>query len=322
MTKRPIFTAEKEELDRYGDWLTALSPLLMMMVVNYGWTAVWTVLCAAVGYLGGMKLWHLVRVTSFHPVPALVCGVLVACCLPTQSPLWLSALAGLVGAVVSGIPPLMGRVVKRVAFVCPVYLPALVGYLTVRWAFADRFARVILPAMGVRADVVAGATPLVTMGADGVTTERLHWMFWGYESGSMGSGPALALFFGCAYLLLRRRVQPLPMAGMLLVVAGAFQWRWGTPAFGLLAGGTLLAAMLLGDGVLLRMERREKWIAGTVAGVIAGAVTVFYRMRWAVDGAAVGVLVACLLTTVAFLLYPVFWRLVRYLREKFAKSEN
>lgn len=311
------FSAEQEELNRSWDWLTALSPLLLMMVVNYRWTAVWTVLFAAIAYLGGMKLWHLIHVTSFHPAPALVCGVLVACCLPTGS-LWLSALAGLVGAAVSGLPVLLGRVIKKKPVACPVYLPALVGYLVVRWAFAARFARTILPAMGVRADAVAGATPLVTMGEAAVTPDRLRWMFWGYESGSMGSGPAVAVLLCCGYLLLRRRVRPIPTAAMLFLVA-VTSWIWqGTPAFGVLVGGSLLAAVLLGEGALIPVGWKGQLFSGAVAGIVA----VWCRLFYHTDGAAVGVVLSCVLTTAAYFFYPTFRRFVAFLREKFAKYKN
>ena len=318
MEKPRIFTADRAETECYWDWLTALSPLCLMMVVNYRWTVVWTVLCTALAYLVGMKLWQLARVTSFHPAPALLCGVLVAACLPTQMPIWLWALAGFTGAAVSGVPVLLGRAIKKKRVICPVYLPALAGYLTVRWAFAARFTRTILPAMGVRADVVAGATPLATIGDAAVTPERLRWMFWGYESGSMGSGPAVAILLGFAYLLLRRRVRPIPTAAMALVLAVGL-WPWcGSPAFGLLAGGGLLAAVLLGDGALISVG----WKGQLFCGVSAGLVAVVCRLGFAVDGAALGVLTACVFTAVGCFFYPAFRRFVRFLRQKFAKTEN
>lgn len=319
MGQTPMIAMDKQEADRAWDWLTALSPVVMMMVIHYRLSAVWTVLSAAVGCFAGLLLWRLARVMPCRPASALLCGVLVACCLPAQVPAWLCATAGLVGAAVAGIPALFNRFFKKPPLRCPVYLPALTGYLTVRWAFAPHFAGTTLAQAG--ADVVAGATPLAAMGT-AVSDERMQWMFWGFDLSSMGSGPALALFLGCAYLLLHRRVRPLPMAGMLLVVAGAFQWRWGLPAFGLLAGGTLLAAMLLGDGLLLRTGRKGKWIGGIAAGVLAGTVTVYCRMHWGVDGAAVGVLIACVAVSLLCLVYRGWRLLYGFLKGKFAKSEN
>ena len=308
------------ELDtaRSWDWLTALSPLLLMMVYNYGLPAVWAVLGAAAGYLAVSVLWRLIRVPGFHLAPALVCGTLVAACLPATAPAWVAMVAGAVGGCVAGIPYGVDWLAHKPLFSCPVYLPALTGYLSARWLFATHLVGATLPAMWTPPDAVAGATPLAAMAAGSVDAQRLHWMFWGFDVGSMGSAPMLAILLGGTYLVLRRRANVLSPLAMLAVVALAFQWRLRLPAYGLLSGGAVLAALLLGDGVFVRVG----WKGQLTAGLIGGGVTVFCRLRYGVDGAAVGVLIACVATTILLFVYRLLRPRVLLLVQKFTKSKN
>ena len=57
-------------------------------------------------------------------------------------------------------------------------------------------------------------------------------------------------------------------------------------------------------------------------GVVAGIVTVLCRVWWRMDGSALGVLAACLLTPLLRLLYHAVERLVRFLCQKFGKCKN
>lgn len=302
MSKTSDFIANKQEIDRAWDWLTALSPLALMMVVNYRYAAVWAVLCAAVGYLAVSALWSLAKSAVFHPAPALVCGVLVACCLPAAAPAWVALAAGAIGGVVGGIPALCNRWLKKRPLSCPVYLPALTGYLAVRYLFADRLAEHVLPRLFPAVDTVAGSTPLASIG-ESISQERLSRMFWGFDVGSMGNGPMLAILLGGAYLLLRRRVIPVAPLAMLATVAVVFYGCGISPAFGLLAGGTLLASLLLGEGVLVQV----RWKGQFCAGLLAGLTVAVCRLGWGADGAAVGVLLACVIVPLLRLAY-LRWR--------------
>lgn len=316
--KTPVpLSADGQNTARAWDWLTALSPMLLMMLVNYRWSAVLAVLTAAAGYLAVTVLWQWARLMPLHAAPALLCGVLAACCLPANAPTWLAACAGVAGGVVIGIPALINRFAGKDVLSCPVYFPALCGYLAVRYGFASYFTGFSLPVMWARADGVASATPLAALG-DPEGQESLSRLFWGLDAGSMGGGPVPALLLGFAYLLLRRRLHPLPAAGMLGAVA-LLSWRlWDSPLYALLGGGTLLAAMLVGDESFVHVG----WKGRLTRGVAAGVVTVLCRWRWHTDGAAVGVLTAALLTPILHVMYHGLCRLTRFLVRKFVKSEN
>ena len=340
-------SADGQNAARGWDWITALSPLLLMMVVNYRWAAVWAVLTAAAGYAAVVVCGQWLRLTSCRVAPALLCGVLAACCLPSSVPVWLSALAGAVGGIFAVIPALGNRLLKREVLSCPVYVPPLAGYLVVRFAFAAHFAAFAQPTMWLSADTAAGATPLTALGDPASATELTH-LFWGFDAGSMGGGPAPALLLGYGYLLLRRRLHPIPVAAMVGAVALASWMLWDMPLYGVLAGGTLLAAVLMGDEGLVHVG----WKGRLAAGVTAGVVTVLCRLWWGIDGCAIGVLAAGLLTPVLHIVYHLLchvvppmvsavcgflrrtvpplarrvWggvcRFVAFLRQKFAKTEN
>ena len=205
--KRVPASADGQDVDRAKDWLTALSPLILMMVVNYHWPAALAVLTAAAGYVAVTVLWQWLKLTACRVAPALVCGVVVACCLPDSAPLWLSALAGLVGGIVTVIPALIHRFFKKAEVSCPVYFAPLAGYLTVRFIFPSFFTAFSVPLMWMSADTVATATPLTYLGNPDTAVEVSH-LFWGFDAGSMGGGPAPALLLGCIYLFLRRRLNP------------------------------------------------------------------------------------------------------------------
>ena len=320
-THRIFRSADGQNADRAWDWLTALSPMLLMMVVNYRWAAVVAVLTASAGYLAVTAMWQWLSLMPLRLAPALLCGVLVACCLPATMPLWLPAVAGVVGGVVVGIPAAVNRFAKGDVLSCPVYFPALSGYLVVRRAFAAHFVGFALPVMWERTDAVASATPLAALGT-ATAQENLDYLFWGFDAGSMGGGPAPALLLGFAYLVLRRRVHPIPVSAMVGAVALLSLLVWGDPLYAVLGGGTLLAAMLVGDESFVHVG----WKGRLVGGATAGVVTVLCRLWWHMDGAAVGLLLAGVLTPVLHLLYHAVWpyviRFVGYLKQKFAKSEN
>ena len=79
-----------------------------------------------------------------------------------------------------------------------------------------------------------------------------------------------------------------------------------------------LAVVLVGDEGFVHVG----WKGRLVAGATAGAVTVWLRQRYGVDGSALGLLLAGALTPVLHVSYHGLCRFIRFLREKFAKSEN
>ena len=102
---------------------------------------------------------------------------------------------------------------------------------------------------------------------------------------------------------------------MSFALKGTVQTFW--LAYMMLETG-LLSALLLGDEGFVHVG----WKGRLAAGVTAGGVTVLCRLVWGVDGSAVGVLAAGLLTPVLHVSYHGLCRLTVFLREKFAKTAN
>lgn len=317
LKKRIRPCADGQDAQRGWDWLTALSPIVLLMVVNYRWQPVWAALTAAAGYLAAVTGWHYLCCVPLRAAPALLCGVLVACCMPATIPVWLSALAGVVGGVMVGVPVLVNRRTKKELLSCPVYFPPLAGFLAVRYAFPSHFSAFYLPVAWLSADTVASATPLTSLG-EPASQETLSRLFWGFDAGSMGDGPTVALLMAFGFLLLRRRQHIIPTAAMVGTVA-LWSWLlWQTPLYSLLCGGTLLAAVLAGDEGFVHVG----WKGRLALGVTAGAVTMLCRVWWRVDGAAIGLLAAAALVPVLHVCYHGLCRLWGVLMQKFAKSEK
>lgn len=306
------------DLVHYGDWLTALSPMLLMMVVYHRWAAVWAVVCATAGYAAAMVLWCWLLAQPVHIAPALLCGVVVAACLPATTAVWVAALAGLVAGVAAVLPLLAARLCKDDSIICPLYFPALTGYVVVRYACAAQFAHYTLPVMWAASEGAVSAAPLTALSRGVETAESVHRLFWGFTAGSMGGTCTVALLLGFIYLLLCRRVRLWAPMAMVAVVSALSWCFWSAPAYGLLIGGTLLAALLMGEGSFVFVG----WKGQLCAGVLAGGVTVACRLWWGMDGSAVGVLAAGLLIPVLHIAYHAVWPWVVVLAHKFAKTEK
>ena len=277
--------------DKALDWVTALSPLLLMAVVFYGWSPVLLTLTGAAGYLAATLLLEWAGVGTRSVPAALMSGAVMALCLPAATPIWVTALGGIVAAAVAVLPHLYGRFWRNAR---PLLCPPLVGYLAVRLIFAEYTTTFDLPVQWA-ADTVAGATPLATLG-EPMNLETLTRMLLGVRPAALGEGCIPVILLAALYLLLRRRLRLIAPATMLATVALLSWMVWDDPLGGLIFGGTLLAALLLAD----RTFAPEAYGPQAVAGIVAGGLTVLLRATTATDGTAVGVLAACLLSP----LYP------------------
>ena len=80
----------------------------------------------------------------------------------------------------------------------------------------------------------------------------------------------------------------------------------------------VMAAVLVGDESFVHVG----WKGRLACGVTAGVVTVLCRLWWHTDGSAVGVLAAAVLTPILHGIYHGLCHFVRFLMQKFAKTEN
>lgn len=283
--------------DKALDWVTALSPVMLMAVVYYGWAPLLLALTGAAGYLAATLLLEWARVSTRSTPAAVMSGMVMALCLPAATPIWVTALGGLISAAVATLPHLYGRFWKNAR---PLLCPPLVGYLAARLIFPAYTTTFEMPTQWAT-DAVAGATPLAALG-EPMNSETFIRMLLGVRPAALGEGCIPVILLAALYLLCRRRLRLIAPATMLATVAMLSWMVWGDPLGGLVYGGTVLAALLLAD----RTFAPDAYGPQAVAGIVAGGLTVLMRATTTTDGTAVGVLAACLLS-------PLYPYLLRYL---------
>lgn len=298
MEKDTGVSLDLHDKDRSLDWLTALSPIWLMGIIYFRWWALFLPVVTAAGYLAASLLFEKLRVLTKSVPAALFSGVLIALCLPSTTPVWVGALAGMVAAAAATLPTVLSR---WWADARGLLHPALVGYLAVRLIFAAHTTAFPMPALWA-ADAVSAATPLASL-SEPMGVEALSRLFMGVYPSAIGEGCVPVILLAFLYLLLRRRLRLIAPAMMLGGVALLSWMIWDNPLGGLLSGGVALGALLLAD----RAFAPASYGPQALAGVVAAAVTVTLRATVGMDGTAVGVLVGCGLS-------PVYPAMITYLR--------
>ncbi len=298
MDKDTVVSLDLQDRDRALDWLTALSPIWLMGIIYFRWWALFLPVVTAAGYLAASWLLGRLRVLEIR-VPAACCtGLLIALCLPSTTPVWVGALAGMAAAGVTALPTLLRR---RWADAPALLHPALVGYLMVRLIFPAETTAFTMPAMWAT-DAVSSATPLAALG-EPLTAEGLPRLLMGVYPSAIGEGCVPVILLAALYLLLRRRLRLIAPAAMLGGVTLLSWMVWGNPLGGLLSGGVAMGALLLADRAFVPASYGPQ----ALTGLVAAAVTVVLRAVTGTDGTAVGVLLGCALS-------PFYPALLRYSR--------
>ncbi len=317
--------------ERVLDWLTALTPMLIMSLVYYWMDAAALYVTAIGGYLMASVLMArlaAVNLAQLRLSPALFCGFLSAFCLPVGSPWWISALMGGVAAVVV-MTPLCARRVHATSWLAqPLVQPPLVALVLIRLLFPAAFSLYQMPEQFAALDTTGLAAPFAAWGETAPPTD--WWRLWfGAYGGAIGQTCVAAVLLAGAYLLIRRRLRLIAPACMLAVIAALSWMLWGEAWYALYAlfiGGVVFAALLLADKTYAPKAPLDQAIVGCVAGAVT--VLLWQRTSWT-EGAALGVLVAELLTPCLPFLYTVFgitWAwikpyLVRFFRFAWAKIQ-
>ena len=293
VAEKTSLSTDLREREYTLDWLTALSPIFLIAFCYYRWQALGVVMMAVTGYLAAAVLLQWAGRMTCRIAPAAATGMLAAFCMPATAPLWAAALAGGIAAPLTALPTVLERYKRLRPVARPLLRPALVGFLLVRLAFASETTIYTVPLQWASLDSVSTATPLAALGEPLSVGDGTRLLL-GLHAGSIGGGCIPVILLAGAYLLLRRRLRLIAPATMLATVALLSWLVWGTPVYGVLAGGTVLAAVLVADRKYAPAAYGEQ----AVAGVVAGGMTVLLRGVAGMDGAAAGVLLAGALTPV------------------------
>jgi len=218
---------------------------------------------------------------------AIVTGILLAFCLPTNLPVWLVVLGSFVAISVGKMsfgglgnnpfnPALVGRVFLFISF--PVQLTSWPEPGENHFSYLD---------------ASTGATPLSIMKEGMKNGDKMSQilpdipfyqdMLIGRMGGSAGEIAAAALLVGLAFLLIRKIITWHIPVSILLTVAVFTGIMWlsnpamnPNPLFHLLSGGLMLGAIFMAtDYVTSPMNTKGMWIYGVGIGILTVVIRVF-----------------------------------------------
>jgi Na+-translocating ferredoxin:NAD+ oxidoreductase subunit D len=266
--------------------VVALAPALLATIWFFGWaailvTSVSVVSCIVFEYL--ITRFILKKEPSVKDGSAIVTGLLLAFCLPTNLPLGIVVIGALVAIGVGKMtfgglgnnpfnPALVGRVFLFLSF------PVQMTSWPVPKGFGTSFS-----------DAVTGATPLSILNenydklpVDKIMTDpQLNMpgyqdLFWGNTGGSLGEIAAFALIIGLIYMLIRKVITWHIPVSILLTVTVFTGILWianpeanADPLYHLMTGGLLLGAIFMAtDYVTSPMSNKGMIIYGIGIGII------------------------------------------------------
>lgn len=210
---------------------------------------------------------------------AAVTGLLLAMNVTAAVPLWMPVVGAFFAIVV--VKQLFGGIGKNIvnpALAARVFLFSWTSEMTV---FATPGKRITSLAVTLgEADVVAGATPLASLGAGALPDETLGDMFIGNIGGCIGEVSSLLLILGGLYLLVRRVITwhiPVSYIATVAILTYAFPQVTNSLSFmlyELMAGGLVLGAFFMATDYATSPITPTGRI---IYGVGCGAITVLIR---------------------------------------------
>jgi electron transport complex protein RnfD len=268
----------------------ALAPAFLVSLYTFGLGALIVTLTAVASCVVFEFLIqkYLMRLTpSVSDGSAIITGILLAFCLPSNLPVWLVILGSFVAIAVGKMsfgglgnnpfnPALVGRVFLFISF--PVQLTSWPEPISNRLNYLD---------------ASTGATPLGIMknglkAGDPVNEILLDIpfytdMFMGIIGGSAGEIAAMALLLGGLYMVLRKIITWHIPVSILLTVTLFTGILWlvnpdknADPVFHLLSGGLMLGAVFMAtDYVTSPMNPRGMVVYGVMIGIITVVIRVF-----------------------------------------------
>ena len=279
-----------------------LMPVLLLSTVLFGWrapalVAISVISCIVVEVICQKAL---KRKITIKDGSAVLTGVLMAYVLPPGSPWYLpvfgAVMAMFIGKQLMGglgynifNPALLARAFLMVSF--PVYM-------TSAWIQPTALSDLGAAGMWIAAlngmpavDAFTGATPLMTMSAQGIdalhntfgTSSGLYGSFFvGYKPGCIGETSGLLLLLGGIFLMWKKYITwhiPVSMLGMIAFLTWMFGGPTlfsGDPLLAILSGGAILGAFFMATDYVTSPSNK---FAQVVYGMGIGALTVLIRLK-------------------------------------------
>ncbi|MBR6517912.1 MAG: RnfABCDGE type electron transport complex subunit D [Bacilli bacterium] len=222
------------------DVTIAMVPTAIAAIVLFGLSALWIILvCVGTAVLSEF-LFNLItkKKQTIFDFSAVVTGLLLALNLSTNVPLWQCAIGSVFAIIV--VKCLFGGIGKNI--VNPAIAARVFMLLT--------FAAVAGGANPINAEIVTGATPLVSLnqgvGAEGIPS--LLTLLLGNHGGAIGETCAITLLLGYIYLVVRKVIKWYVPFAFIATVFVCYLVFTGNVVYSLshvLAGGLLLGAIFM-----------------------------------------------------------------------------
>ena len=298
MNDRYLLTPRYEGANAiYLDLLIALSPVVAWSVYLYGIRPITVIVISALALaLTDTALGFIYKKRLVTDLSSVTTGTVIALALPASAPLWLPAVAGLIGGVIKSAfgvkknpvsPPAAAIVICHLAF------PKLLSAIPEGGKWLDGFS--------VATDFTAAPKSSLDTVLSGPIPESNVWAeFFGMRSGVIGEASAFLLICGFIYLCARRISRPSLALSYLLTVGVATYIKPTLVAatdfvairgslFNIFGSTTLLCAVYFASDLPSAPKSQRSAILGGVAG---GIVTVVVRYTLGAPlSAPVGILV-------------------------------
>lgn len=299
----PHFHAEDSIRRRMAMVILALSPVAVISAVSFGWRALVLLAVTVLSCVITETLVCLVRKkkNTVADLSCVVTGLLLAFCLPVNTPYLVAALGGVFAiALVKQLFGGLGRNFLNPALAARAFLYTFSSLPVVGVAaFADPKVPVLYDALfGWKADFApeTGEELLSVLKAGELPRAEISDILLGNTAGNLGETCLLLLVIGGVFLILRRIVSwQIPLAFLAGTALCALLFPYGGQMFSrvhllleLCGGGTVLAAFFLAtDPVTGPVTGKGRLLYGFLCGVL----TVVFRCLGCVgDGVTFAIL--------------------------------
>lgn len=263
------------------DVILALVPALIAAVFFFGPRALTLTLVSVGSAVGFELLYRLLtrQSVTVGDLSAVVTGLLLAMCLPVQTPYWIAVVgSGFSIVVVKQLFGGLGKNFMNPALAGRVFLfsfPAVMGQYAAPGS--EFWAKV-----GDAADTVSAATPMASLHQGVIPADvSIQQLLVGQHAGCLGEVATLLLMAGGVYLVMRRVITPrIPLCYLGTVALLTYLFprngcdRLDWMLYNLLAGGLMLGAIFMATDYVTSPVTPGGQV---VYAVGCGALTVFLR---------------------------------------------
>lgn len=261
VSSSPHISAKKKTRDIMLDVIIALCPAAIASIILFGLDALLVIIVSIVTCVLAEYVCRKImkRENTIGDLSAVVTGLLLALNMPSDIPLYVVVIGGLVAIVV--IKQMFGGLGQNFMN------PALGARVVLLVSFPTLMTSWVEP---LSADAVSTATPLALISAG--TTEELPTyleMFLGIRGGSLGETCILALLIGGIYLIARKVISPIIPVVYIAVVFIFSACLGQDPLMMIMSGGLFLGAFFMAtDYVTSPLTNKGKVIYAIGCGIV------------------------------------------------------